>query len=87
MTFQLGRTVATPNALAYMEEHNIDALTLLIRHQRLDTDCNKEDSEANRRALKDGGRIFSVFNVGPDKLWIITESDRSSTCILKPEDY
>jgi hypothetical protein len=36
-------------------------------------------------------RLFSSYHYDPaipdGKVWIITEADRSSTCILLPEDY
>jgi hypothetical protein len=35
-----------------------------------------------------GARIFSVYGLSDGaKVWIITEADRSSTCILLPEEY
>lgn len=82
--FKLGKVVATPNALGFMEEHQIDAMALLRRHVMQDTDCCKEDHIANKHAIENGERVFSVFKEG---IWIITEWDRSYTTILKPEDY
>ena len=42
----------------------------------------------NEEALKAGARIFSVYRLSDGaKVWIITEADRSSTCILLPEEY
>ena len=38
--------------------------------------------------LIDGGRIFSAYHLDDGtKIWIITESDRSSTCVLLPSEY
>jgi hypothetical protein len=34
-----------------------------------------------------GARIFSAYETPAGKIWYITEADRSSTCILRPEDY
>ena len=50
--------------------------------------CCKEDCEANDLALSDGDRIFSVYmsNTG-ERLYVITEYDRSATTVLLPEEY
>lgn len=86
--FSLGRTVATPGALETMREHRIDPASLLARHITLDPgSLDAHDRKANREALKNGDRIFSSFVIGEVKLWVITESDRSSTCILLPSEY
>lgn len=34
-----------------------------------------------------GDRIFSSYITGQHKIWIITESDRSVTTILLPDEY
>ncbi len=44
-------------------------------------------TEANCGALKEGSRIFSSYRVGEQKVWVITEADRSVTTVLLPEDY
>ncbi len=53
-----------------------------------------EDRAANIEARKNGGRVFSIYLLSdspltglPQKVWIITEADRSSTCVLFPEEY
>ncbi len=39
-------------------------------------------------ALITGARLFSSYrSTTGTKFWIITEADRTSTCILLPEDY
>jgi hypothetical protein len=87
--FQLGRLVATPGALEALEESSQSALDFVQRHQAGDWgQCDKEDAEANDVALTSGGRIFSVYKTLKGvKLWVITEADRSSTCVLLPSDY
>ena len=51
----------------------------------------EEDKQANEDALEHGGRIFSAYSIpiGEDteRLWCITEADRSSTTLLTPEEY
>lgn len=86
--FELGHIVATPAALARIEEHELDVLTLLVRHAQGDWgDLDSHDKRANDEALRYGSRLFSAYGEGASKLWIITEADRSSTCVLRPEDY
>ena len=91
---QLGRTVATPAALAVLERHGVGSFALLSRHQRGDWgDLNQHDRAANEAALKNGSRILSAYMVKGDRIWVITESvgqdgvTRSSTCLLTPECY
>ena len=86
-TFPLGRLVATPNALKQIPKANIDQS--LARHMSGDWgDVCKDDRLSNEHALQDGSRLFSVYHsTNGTKFWIITESDRSATTVLLPEDY
>lgn len=88
-TFSLGHVVATPAALTLLSEHGQDARTFLRRHACGDWgDVDAEDWKANDVALAhDDGRLFSSYAINHQKLWIITECDRSSTCLLVPGDY
>ena len=88
-TFPLGQVVATPGALhafAAAEEHY---LSYLMRHAGGDWGAVcPEDARANDDAREDGERLLSAYRLRDGtKLWIITEADRSSTCILLPEEY
>ena len=66
----------------------IDPSELLDRHLEGDFGViSPEDWIANRRALRRKERIFSAYMVDDQKIWIITEADRSSTCILLPSEY
>lgn len=86
--FPLGRVVATPAALEVMNSLGIEPKDLLQRHVFGDFgDCDEHDRLANEEAVENGDRVFSVYEIGDSKLWVITEADRSSTCILTPEDY
>lgn len=84
--FPLGKIVATPGALAL----NVDLTRYLRRHHCGDWGealC-AEDKEANEHSLVDGTRLLSCYRTPTgDRLYIITENDRSSTCILLPEEY
>ena len=47
-----------------------------------------EDRELNEQALIEGSRILSVYKLNEDDtVWVITEADRSSTCVLCPNEY
>jgi hypothetical protein len=42
---------------------------------------------ARTRALREGYRVLSSYDVLAGRVWIITEADRSVTTILLPEEY
>jgi hypothetical protein len=50
-------------------------------------DLDKHDAAENERALKWGERVLSSYTLGGEKIWIITEADRSSTTVLTPDEY
>lgn len=86
--FALGQVVSTPNALAFAQKNQIDLGQLLTRHQTGDWgDLEDEDKESNEEALNNDTRIFSSYSIAEDKIWIITEADRSFTTLLMPSDY
>ncbi len=87
--FSLGRTVATPGAVAALERNRQTAPTFLIRHQIGDWgDLDDHDRRENERAVDCGFRLFSAYTLSDrTRIWIITEADRSSTCVLLPEEY
>ena len=69
---------------------SLDIAGALYRHQHGDWgEVGKADWQANERALKQGGRLLSVYKTAGNgtKFWIITERDRSLTTVLLPEDY
>ncbi len=85
----LGRIVATPGALRLLSGLRTDPAALLSRHSQGDWgDLDPEDRTANDTCLRTGGRILSSYRLDAEtKVWVITEADRSSTCILLPEEY
>lgn len=86
--FLLGDVVATPSALTLMKRHRADARDFLSRHQQGDWGVvDQEDAARNDYAAANGERTFSVYAFGKDRIWIITERDRSVTTILLPEEY
>ena len=87
--FDLGQVVATPGALAALEQHQISPLTLISRHVRADFgDIDQQDWQTNLAALRYGNRIVSAYTIAPDVvIWIISEGDRSVTTLLLPSEY
>ena len=87
--FPLGRLVATPGALALIRSAGKDLLpTLLERHQSGDWgDVSPEDTRENEFSVKHGFRIISAYRVGGERVWVITERDRSTTTLLLPSEY
>ena len=86
--FTLGMIVATRGVLAHLDRHALDAQGYLTRHVTGDWgDIPQEDAESNRDAVKYGARILSAFDMVGERVWIITEADRSSTTLLFPSEY
>ena len=87
--FALGQLLATPGALELLEIHQLTALPFVLRHVSGDWgDICAEDRQSNAEALQYGYRLMSVYELSKtERLWIITEADRSSTTLLLPEEY
>ena len=86
--FPLGRVVSTHGALELLARYGKSPAEYLKRHHAGDWgDLDDSDKHENERALKSGARLFSAYAVSPlNTLWIITEADRSSTCVILPEE-
>ncbi len=50
-------------------------------------DLAEEDKKENEFSLDKNLRLLSAYKRGNQKIWIITEADRSVTTILFPEEY
>jgi hypothetical protein len=87
--FTLGHVVATPGALAAIEKSGQQPGDFLTRHASGDWgEVDADDIQENQFRLKNGFRLLSAYHtIAGEKLWVITEADRSSTCILLPEEY
>ncbi len=99
--FSLGKVVATPGALALLAEHGVEPVALLSRHVSGDWgQLSPDDADANEDAVAHGDRVLSAYELplaaagapGQDaearpRVWVITEADRSSTCVLLPSEY
>ena len=87
--FPLGRVVATPGALTALEEANQNPFEFLARHQAGDWgELCEEDQKENEFSVQNGFRILSAYRTRNNvKLWVITEADRSGTCLLLSQEY
>ena len=87
--FPLGKTCATPGAIALLQEFELTPFEFIARHWQGDWGTlDPEDVQANVAALRYGYRLLSNYDIGAGRrLWIITEADRSSTTLLLPEEY
>ena len=87
--FALGQVLATPGAIEALEQSQVRAGDLLYRHVTGDWgDLCEEDKQQNERSLRIGARIFSSYLLPTgEKIWVITEADRSATTFLLPIEY
>ncbi len=86
--FEMGRTSGTPGVMAMLEEAGVTAQSLFERHHMgFWGNVDEDDWQANERALVEGDRLFSVYKVGEQKVYVITEADRSATTIMLADEY
>jgi hypothetical protein len=85
----LGQVVATPGALASIQASGQSPSFFLARHTAGDWgEVDAEDWSLNDQAVLDGTRLLSAYRtLKGNKLWVITEADRSVTTILLPDEY
>jgi hypothetical protein len=91
--FNLGRIVATPGALASIREARLRECLYLHQHGDWGSVC-EEDARENDLSVAKGFRILSCYAMDPEmpavddnRLWILTEADRSVTAVLLPSEY
>lgn len=87
--FPLGTISATPCALETIRRAGSTPVDFILRHVRGEwLEMSPDDIEANTGALRDGGRILSAYTVGGgERLFVITEADRSTTTLLLSDEY
>jgi hypothetical protein len=87
--FALGKVVATAGALEALAACGQTPAEFLDRHVCGDWGIvSPGDGQLNDAALVNGDRILSAYDMANGKrLWIITEADRRSTCVLLPSEY
>lgn len=86
--FALGEVFITPGAQEALEIAGQTPIQFLRRHLSADWgELSEGDAQENELALREGFRLLSSYRVADQKIWIITEADRSSTTILLPSEY
>lgn len=88
--FSTGRVVATPAALEELRRAGQSEFTFLRRHVSGDFGeaLSAADWAANAEAVCNGDRVLSAYYLATgERLWILTEWNRSSTTLLLPSDY
>ncbi len=86
--FKLGALVATPAVLELLGSAGVPVWSLVSRHVSGDYgEVDAHDRQANEDAIASGERILSAYTVAGERVWIITEADRSSTCALLASEY
>lgn len=84
----LTRLLATPGALAALTDSHQGVHTFLARHLSGDWgELSEEERARNTLALVTGNPLRSAYRTRLGvPFWIVTEADRSSTCLLLPEE-
>lgn len=87
--FPLGMVVGTPGAVRALQKAGQQSAEFLDRHVNGDWgDIPEEDRKENEFSLQHGFRILSAYTTGAgDRIWILTEADRSATMILLQHEY
>ncbi len=91
--FERGKLVVTEgiaNRMVVDDDFSNFISDCLARHLAGDWgDAGDETKAANESALKDGDRLFSIYDYSDNdtRIWIITEGNRSATTVLLPEEY
>ena len=85
--FHPGRLVATSALLESVPREELFAA--YARHLNCDWgDVSESDKRANECALRFGDRIVSAYHSkAGEEFFIITEADRSSTTLLRSDEY
>jgi hypothetical protein len=87
--FDLGQLVATPGALAALEKSGQSPMEFFSRHVTGDWgELSEDDRKENQLSLEKGFRLLSSYKTNAaDRVWVITEANRSHTTILLPQEY
>lgn len=88
--FAPGQVVVTRgiSAILAMSPNATDLRELIAQHvQGQWGNVCDVDKQSNDQALMQGGRLMSVYKLADERIWIITEADRSVTTVLLPSEY
>ena len=85
--FPLGEVVVTPGAALRLDPKDVQ--TGIARHTRGDWgELEPDERRENDERVEKGGPLASIYNDSKGvKFYILTESDRSVTTVLLPEEY
>lgn len=89
LRFRLGQLFITQGASEALSVAGQQPLEFINRHARLERgELCDEDHRENLFSVDKPLRIFSAYKTDAGvRLWLITETDRSATTILLPEEY
>lgn len=87
--FELGKVTVSEMAAHALQESGETPEEFLQRHARGDWgEVSDETRQANEVALRDGGRLESVYHTAHAvKLLVVTDADRAMTSILLPAEF
>ncbi|PSW79631.1 hypothetical protein [Photobacterium damselae] len=86
--FDLGVIVVTRGVDAFLDGNHLPLVIPLKQHKKGDWGlCYEEDAILNNFATHNGDQILSVYEINDERIWIVTEWDRSVTTILFPNEY
>lgn len=90
--FELGQLVATRGVSDFIASLGGVGDLLLSKCVQMHASgdwglVDDEDKQTNDRAVINGDRIMSAYEIQGKRIWIITEWDRSVTTVLFPDEY
>jgi hypothetical protein len=85
--FKLGNCVITPAAMEFFNRASITITPQKLIQGHHDGSLWGQNKEQNEKALTLGDQVFTSTTVDGEMIFIITEADRSSTCVLLASDY
>ena len=87
--FPIGETFITAGAQEALDVAGQTAIQFLRRHIACNWgEISEDDAQENELSLTEGFRLLSAYRtVKGQRIWIITEADRSATTILLPSEY
>jgi len=92
VSFELGQVVMTRAVAETVKEHpefSDEIATAMARYVKGDWgDLGEEDAAMNDHAvIEKNDRILAKYKTSREALYIVTEWDRSSTCVMFVSDY
>jgi hypothetical protein len=85
--FEIGKTLATKGVIELIGYKGCAYLTLLHASGDYGDIC-ESDREINDWSIENGARIVSVYEkLFSEKIYVMTEADRSTTTVLLASEY